>query len=47
MNQEKIKALTDLLKKLNSNGITPALKQEAKEFLTDLDPAELSLPNKN
>ena len=43
MNQEKIQQLTNLLKKLNSNGITPALKQAAKEFLTDLNPAELSL----
>jgi len=43
MNQEKIKALTDLLKKLNSGKITPALKQETKEFLTDLSPAELSM----
>jgi len=42
MNQEKIKQLTYLLKKLNSGKITPALKQEAKEFLTDLNPAELS-----
>ena len=43
MKQEKIQQLTNLLKKLNSNGITPALKQEAKEFLTDLNPAELSM----
>ena len=43
MNQEKIQQLTNLLKRLNSDGITPALKQEAKEFLTDLNPAELSM----
>ena len=43
MNQAKIQQLTHLLKKLNSDGITPALKQEAKELLTALSPAELSL----
>ena len=43
MNQEKIQQLTDLLKRLNADQITPALKQETKEFLTDLNPAELSL----
>ncbi len=31
MNQEKIKQLTKILKKLNSGQITEELKQEAKE----------------
>lgn len=43
MNQEKIKQLARLLKKLNSGQITEELKQEAKEFLSDLNPAELSM----
>ncbi|MDI6820992.1 MAG: DUF438 domain-containing protein [Patescibacteria group bacterium] len=43
MNQEKIKQLTKLLKKLNSGSITTEFKYEAKEFLTGLKPAELSL----
>jgi len=43
MNQEKIKQLSNLLKKLNLGGVTSELQQEAKGFLTDLDPAELSL----
>lgn len=43
MNQEKIKQLTALLKKLNSGLITEELKKEAKEFLSNLNPTELSM----
>lgn len=43
MHQEKIQQLTELLKKLNSGNVTVELKDEAKKFLADLDPTELSM----
>jgi len=42
MNGEKIKQLTDILKRLNAGENSAEIKQATKDFLQTIDPAELS-----
>src|SRR3972149_3197317 len=42
MNKEKIQQLTDILKRLNAGEDSAGIKQEAKDFLSTVDPIELS-----
>lgn len=42
MNKKKIQQLTDILKRLNAGENSAGIKQEAKDFLSTVDPIELS-----
>ena len=42
MNNEKIQQLTDILKRLNAGENSAGIKQEAKDFLSTVDPVQLS-----
>ena len=47
MDNKKIQNLTDVLKKLNDNGITEELRKEALEVVSDINPIELSIAEQN
>ncbi|WP_297421012.1 DUF438 domain-containing protein [Clostridium sp.] len=47
MNTTKIKNLTEVLEKLNKNGVTEDLRKEALEIISDINPIELSIAEQN
>jgi DUF438 domain-containing protein len=47
MNTTKIKNLTDVLEKLNKEGVTEDLRKEALEIVSDINPIELSIAEQN
>ncbi|GEP62457.1 histidine kinase [Clostridium beijerinckii] len=47
MNNTKIQSLTEVLQKLNKDGITEALRKEALEIVSDINPIELSIAEQN
>ncbi len=47
MNNEKIEKLTEVLQKLNQEGITDDLRKEALEVVSNINPIELSVAEQN
>ncbi|MBE6090935.1 MAG: DUF438 domain-containing protein [Clostridium beijerinckii] len=47
MNNTKIQSLTEVLQKLNKDGITDTLRKEALEIVSDINPIELSIAEQN
>lgn len=47
MNTTKIKELTDVLEKLNKDGVTEDLRKEALDIVSDINPIELSIAEQN
>ncbi|OOM16105.1 DUF438 domain-containing protein [Clostridium saccharobutylicum] len=47
MNNERIKNLTEVLQKLNKDGLTEELRKEALEIVADINPIELSVAEQN
>ncbi|EKQ57941.1 MULTISPECIES: DUF438 domain-containing protein [unclassified Clostridium] len=47
MNTTKIKNLTEVLEKLNKNGVTEDLRKEALGIVSDINPIELSIAEQN
>ena len=47
MNNSKIQSLTEVLQKLNKDGITDTLRKEALEIVSDINPIELSIAEQN
>lgn len=47
MNNEKIEKLTEVLQKLNQEGITDDLRKEALEVVSNINPIELSIAEQN
>ncbi|WP_238858525.1 DUF438 domain-containing protein [Clostridium sp. YIM B02569] len=47
MNNTKIQSLTEVLQKLNKDGITETLRKEALEIVSDINPIELSIAEQN
>ncbi|AVK50448.1 histidine kinase [Clostridium sp. MF28] len=47
MNNSKIQSLTEVLQKLNKDGITETLRKEALEIVSDINPIELSIAEQN
>ncbi|WP_026889414.1 DUF438 domain-containing protein [Clostridium beijerinckii] len=47
MNNTKIQSLTEVLQKLNKDGITETLRREALEIVSDINPIELSIAEQN
>ena len=47
MNKIKIERLTEVLQKLNKEGITDSLRKEALEIVSDISPVELSIAEQN
>jgi DUF438 domain-containing protein len=43
VNEDRIKELTTILKKLNSEGVTEAIRTEALNIVSSIDPIELSI----
>jgi DUF438 domain-containing protein len=43
INEDRIKELTTILKKLNSEGVTEAIRTEALNIVSSIDPIELSI----
>ena len=47
MNKIKIEKLTEVLQKLNKEGITDSLRKEALDIVSDISPVELSIAEQN
>lgn len=47
MDNTKIQSLTEILQKLNKNGITESLRKEALEIVSNINPIELSIAEQN
>ena len=47
MNNKKIEKLTDVLQKLNNDGVTEALRKEALDIVSNISPIELSIAEQN
>lgn len=47
MNNERINKLTEVLEKLNQNGITEELRKEALDIVSNINPIELSIAEQN
>ncbi|MBU3192194.1 DUF438 domain-containing protein [Clostridium bowmanii] len=47
MDNKKIKKLTEVLQKLNQEGVTEALRKEALDIVSNISPVELSIAEQN
>jgi len=47
MDNTKIQSLTEILQKLNKNGVTESLRKEALEIVSNINPIELSIAEQN
>lgn len=47
MDNKKIEKLTDILKRLNNEGVTEELRKEAQEIVNNINPLELSVAEQN
>ena len=47
MDNTKVQNLTEVLQKLNKNGVTESLRKEALEIVSDINPIELSIAEQN
>ena len=47
MDNKKIEKLTEVLQKLNNDGVTEALRKEALDIVSNISPIELSIAEQN